>query len=89
MLKHVNITITGKVQGVGFRYSILDEAVFLGLKGFVKNIDKGVYAEAEGEEDQLKQLLKYCKAGPKGARVEAMTYEVGELKNFEDFKFEP
>jgi len=50
MKKHVNITVKGRVQGVGFRYSAMEAAEELGIKGFVRNMPDGsVYIEAEGE----------------------------------------
>jgi two-component system LytT family response regulator len=46
---HKNIRITGRVQGVGFRYSARSLASSLGIKGFVRNLPNGeVYIEAEG-----------------------------------------
>lgn len=90
MIKHVDITITGKVQGVGFRYSALDEALELGLKGFVKNQNRNqIYIEVEGEVDILKQYLRWCHEGPKGSKIDKVDYaSTEELKNFEEFKIE-
>jgi acylphosphatase len=48
-MKHINIKITGKVQGVFFRASTKAVADQIGVKGFVKNEKDGsVYVEAEG-----------------------------------------
>lgn len=90
MIKHVDITITGKVQGVGFRYAALDEGLELGLKGTVKNLDKNqIYIETEGEVDQLKLFLRWCHEGPKGAKIDKVDYASTEdLKNFEGFTAE-
>lgn len=90
MIKHVTITITGKVQNVGFRFSALDLALELGLFGFVKNVDKNkIYIEVEGEVDQLKQFLKWCHQGPQGAKIDNVDYQsTEELKNFTEFKTE-
>ncbi len=88
MVKHVDITITGKVQDVGFRYSALDEALELGLKGTVQNQQKNqIHIEVEGEIDALKQFLRWCHEGPKGAKIDKVDYaSTEELKDFEDFK---
>lgn len=88
MIKHVDITITGKVQDVGFRYSALDEALELGLKGTVQNHQKNqIHIEVEGEVDTLKQFLRWCHEGPKGAKIDKVDYaSTEELKDFEDFK---
>ena len=90
MIKHVNITITGNVQKVGFRFAAIDEALELGLVGFVKNYeDNKVQIEAEGEVDQLKLFLRWCHIGPKGALVEKVDYESTEdLQKYESFSAE-
>ncbi len=90
MIKHVDITITGKVQGVGFRYSALDEALELGLKGIVKNLNRNqIQIEVEGEVDILKQYLRWCHQGPQGCKIDKVDYaSTEELKNFEEFKIE-
>lgn len=90
MIKHVTITITGKVQGVGFRYSALDEALELNLKGFVKNVGKNqIYIEVQGEIDQLKQFLRFCHTGPQGSKIDKVDYASSEeLKEFEGFTIE-
>jgi acylphosphatase len=87
MVKHLDITITGKVQGVGFRYAALDEALELKLTGFVKNIGKNqIQIEAEGEVDNLKLFLRFCHEGPKGCKIDKVDYaSTEELKNFEAF----
>lgn len=90
MIKRVTVTISGKVQGVGYRFFALDSALEHDVKGLVKNMGKDrVYLEAEGEIDRLKEFLKICKQGPEGARVQNFDYEsTEELKNFEDFTIE-
>lgn len=87
MIKHFNITVTGKVQGVFFRAHTETEAKKLGLRGFVRNESNGnVYIEAEGEEEQLKKLLKWCRSGPVKAIVQEVKYTESELKNYSDFR---
>ncbi|MBI5621280.1 acylphosphatase [Candidatus Falkowbacteria bacterium] len=73
MLKAVKIRITGAVQGVSFRQSILERAEANSITGWVKNTPDGaVEAMAEGEEGALTKLLDYCQSGPSGARVQAV-----------------
>lgn len=87
MMKHLNISIFGRVQGVGFRYSVKQQAQNLGLFGFVKNnIDKSVYIEVEGEDKKLDEFLKWCKKGPLFSKVEKMEVSKGEIKNFIGFE---
>jgi acylphosphatase len=66
----VHLRIKGRVQGVGFRYAVLDEARRLGLAGWVRNTREGdVELEAEGEDDRLHRLVTWCHSGPRGAQV--------------------
>jgi acylphosphatase len=86
LLKHYNITVTGKVQGVFFRVYTEEEAKKLGLKGFVQNEANGdVYMEAEGEEEQLKRLIEWCETGSPKSTVKEVKISEGEIKNFSDF----
>ena len=59
------ITVKGRVQGVGFRWSALREASALGVSGFVRNMPDGsVYIEAEGTRANLDLLVAWCHEGP-------------------------
>ena len=87
MEKKVEIIVTGRVQGVGFRYFIEDKAVSLNLKGYVKNIDYNkVEIVAEGEETNLNQLVEFAEKGPSYARVTNIKTDfkeaTGEFKGF-------
>ena len=63
--------ISGRVQGVGFRYFTQDAARREGLHGFVRNNDDGtVEAVAEGESDALERFERAIRRGPSRARVE-------------------
>ena len=67
----VNMKITGKVQGVGFRYFVLQQAQELGIKGWVSNKSNGdVEALAQGEKADLEQFIAKVKEGPSFSRVE-------------------
>jgi acylphosphatase len=64
------VKITGRVQGVYYRASMLQEAQKHGLTGWVTNCPDGsVEAVAEGARDKIEQLIAWCKSGPPGARV--------------------
>lgn len=70
-LKQVQLFVRGRVQGVFFRASTQREAKRLGLTGWVKNRPDGsVEVLAEGEEDELKELIAWANRGPSAARVE-------------------
>ena len=63
--------ITGKVQGVGFRYFVLREAQKLGINGCSSNKPNGaVQALAQGEKADLEQFIAKVKEGPSFSRVE-------------------
>ena len=63
--------ISGRVQGVGFRYFTQDAARREGLHGFVRNNDDGtVEAVAEGESEALERFERAIRRGPSRARVE-------------------
>jgi acylphosphatase len=63
--------VTGRVQGVGFRWSAVREARRLGVRGRVRNADDGsVELEAEGPPPALEQFLAWLHRGPAGACVD-------------------
>jgi len=71
MLKGIIIKIYGQVQGVFFRAFVKERAGELDLVGWVYNMPVGtVEIIAEGEEENLKKLIEYCKEGPKFAKVD-------------------
>ncbi len=86
-MKHVNISIYGIVQGVGFRFSAKHAAHRFNVKGFVKNqADGSVYIEAEGRTEQVNQFLAWCREGPSSARVRDLKVNEGEIKHFSSFE---
>ena len=65
--------MTGRVQGVGFRWFVQEAAERLGLVGFVRNMEDGrVEVFAEGEADTLAALQEKLRQGPGLSRVEAV-----------------
>jgi acylphosphatase len=73
MIKHFNITVSGKVQGVFFRAGAMAEAQRLGLTGFVSNQANGdLYIEVEGKSDGLTHFLEWCSHGPEKAEVKGI-----------------
>ena len=90
MKKHVSITVYGKVQKIGFRFSAIEKAIEWDLVGEVKNYETDkVQIEVEGEEENLQKFLKWCHVGPVGSVIEKVDYASGEeLQNYETFKGE-
>ncbi len=69
-MKSVNITVSGRVQGVGFRFFTQSTAVKLKITGWVKNLSNGdVEIYAEGNEETLKNFILIIKKGPPLSRV--------------------
>jgi acylphosphatase len=66
----VHLSIEGRVQGVFFRYSTVEEAVRLRLSGWVRNCSDGsVEVVAEGPKKVIEELIRWCHHGPPGAHV--------------------
>jgi acylphosphatase len=66
----MHAVVSGRVQGVGFRYSAVREARRLGLTGCVRNLPDGaVEVIAEGPRGRLARLEAWLRLGPPGARV--------------------
>jgi len=77
-MRAVRVFVSGRVQGVGFRYFVAREAKALGLAGFVRNLRDGrVETVAAGPDDRVAALLAACRRGPAGSRVEGV--EVAEF----------
>ena len=84
-----NLKISGRVQGVGFRYSMGEEAERLGVTGWVRNRRDGtVEAVIDGAPDAMEGMLAWARRGPRGATVTGV--EVSEIPgSFEGFELRP
>lgn len=71
--------VTGRVQGVGFRWWAVRQAEALELVGWVMNADdeRSVELVAEGEPGALAELERRLRAGPSGARIDSVDVERG------------
>lgn len=84
----VHLKISGRVQGVCFRYYCREGAEQFGVKGFVRNnYDGSVEVVAEAGAEALKKFAAWCKRGPPAAEVRACAenYEkpTGEFDSFQ------
>jgi len=87
MAKH--LLISGRVQGVGFRYSMAEQAERLGATGWVRNRRDGtVEAVIDGEAGAIDALLAWARRGPSSARVTSV--QISETAGaFERFEMRP
>ena len=89
MLKHLTISIYGKVQGVFFRRTVKHEARRRGIAGFVQNEPDGsVRIEAEGDEEILKEFVGWLKsgAGEGDYHITQVDTEEGPFKAYDRFE---
>jgi acylphosphatase len=67
----VHVWVQGRVQGVGFRAYVLQNALPIGVTGWVRNVGYDtVEAVAEGSKEQIEEFLHMVKHGPIGSRVD-------------------
>ena len=68
--------VSGRVQGVGYRYFVQDHAAAEGVHGYVRNLPDGrVEALIEGEEESVVRVERAVRRGPHSARVESVAVE--------------
>ncbi len=69
-MESIHLEVSGRVQGVGFRWYVMDRARELGLKGWVRNSPDGkVEIAACGTASALAELESAIRSGPSGAQV--------------------
>jgi len=87
-MPQLHVHISGRVQGVGFRFATKIKADSLGLTGWVRNLyDKRVEAVFEGEDPALSEMLLWCKQGPTLAKVQNVEAVLSQApKQYDDFQ---
>jgi acylphosphatase len=71
MLRARRFVVSGRVQGVGFRYYVCEAALHEGVTGWIRNLPDGrVEALAEGEAEAVSRVERRIRQGPPAARVE-------------------
>ena len=88
VLKRIHIFVIGRVQGIFFRQSTRVIAIKNNVNGWVRNLDDGrVEIVAEGEKQNIDNLVNWCKTGPANSRVDEFELldenYTDEFENFE------
>ncbi len=85
--QHYKIKVLGRVQGVWFRKYTKEAAEACGVCGYVCNLQDGsVYLEAEGEEEQLRNLLSRLEKGSPMSRVSRVEWYPGVVRHYDSFE---
>ena len=86
MSARAHLFISGRVQGVFYRVSCREEALRMGLAGWVSNLPDGrVEAVAEGLREDVEKFIAWCRNGPPGAGVTDVGVTWEEPKNESSF----
>jgi acylphosphatase len=81
--------VSGRVQGVGFRYFVERAAEQLSLRGYVRNLDDGrVEVYAVGPQETLSQLAGMLRVGPRWADVRRVEEQEAEVERHLSFHIE-
>lgn len=91
MVAKARALISGRVQGVSFRYYTYHEALKLGLDGWVRNLwDGRVEAVFQGTKPEVERILEWCKSGPPSARVDVVEVDWSDSPDeLDGFKVRP
>ncbi len=86
-MKHYEIIVTGRVQGVGFRHYTVQKANELGVLGWVKNMpDDSILILAQGDKSVIKTFIDFLYIGPTRSRVSQVSkLEIISSTNFHNF----
>ncbi len=85
--KRISLLITGKVQGVGYRYSVKLKAASMSIRGYVRNqLDGSVFVTVQGENTTVENFVKWCYEGPSAALVRGVEKIPGSIEDFSEFK---
>jgi len=82
-----HVFISGRVQGVGYRYSTVLQAQLLGINGWVRNLPDGrVEGVFEGSRELVEEIIRWCYKGPSAAVVKDVTVDYEESEGLRGFE---
>ena len=82
-----HLIISGRVQGVFYRASMVEEAQRLGVQGWVRNRSDGtVEAQLQGDGESVAMLIAWARRGPSAAVVSNVLVELAEAGDYSDFQ---
>jgi len=82
--------IEGRVQGVGFRYFVKQNADALGIRGYVRNEDDGaVFVYAVGDPLAIERMAGAVRTGPQHSEVRTVEEKEAGIQKFDSFRIEP
>ena len=85
-MKAIRAVVTGRVQGVGFRWSARRAAERIGVAGWVRNTgDEAVEAHVEGPDERVDAMLAWLARGPDGATVKQVEIEEASAAGHDGF----
>lgn len=87
MMVQYEITVKGRVQGVGYRYFAAQKAAEMGITGWVKNaVDGSVIIIAQGMVEEIETYIDYLYIGPTRSRVDQISkVKFNTLSDFNNF----
>ena len=84
--KRCDLTIYGKVQGVGFRYSVHRKAESLGIKGYFRNQrDGSVFIAVQGATSVADNFVNWCYRGPPTLDVSRIEKKFRSIEEFREY----
>lgn len=86
-MRSVDVIVTGRVQGVGFRAYAKKNANMLGVRGYVENLEDGsVHAVLEGDDHQVDKMIEVIRSGPMLSQVREMKKKDLQPSGFKNFE---
>lgn len=82
-----HVFVSGIVQGVGYRFTTVEQAKQLGVTGWVRNLpDDRVEGVFEGTKAAVEEMIRWCYKGPRGAVVKDVIVEYEEPEGIREFE---